>query len=113
MKKTKSEQRQIATQGGIASGEARRRKRDLKYIMEILLETDAKGMDGVTNAQAIALKQLEKALKGDSKSFEIVRDTAGQKPIDRLEVATIEDTTRQEMEAYFGRQRTDQKPAKE
>ncbi len=73
--------------GGIASGEARRRKRDIRLALEALLERDYKGKDGtsISGAEAIALKQMERALKGDTRAFEVVRDTVGQKPIDKVE----------------------------
>lgn len=72
--------------GGIASGEARRRKRDIRKALEILLEKDYTDKHGNTmsGAEAIALKQLEKALKGDTKAFEVVRDTVGQKPVEKV-----------------------------
>jgi hypothetical protein len=78
--------------GGIASGEARRRKRDIRLAMEALLEKQYKGKDGkqLSGAEAIALKQMEKALKGDAKAFELVRDTAGQKPIEKVEQVNID-----------------------
>ena len=44
--RTEKEQREIQQKGGIASGEARRRKRDLRLALEMLLEkeyTDKKG----------------------------------------------------------------------
>lgn len=84
---TADEQRQIASKGGIASGEARRRKRDIRLALEALLEREYKGKDGtsISGAEAIALKQMERALKGDTRAFEVVRDTVGQKPIDKVE----------------------------
>lgn len=85
--RTKEEQREIAKKGGKASGEARRRKRDLKKAFEALLEKnykDAKGNE-ISGAEALAMKQFEKALNGDTKAFETIRDTAGQKPVDKIE----------------------------
>lgn len=86
------ELREQTRKGGIASGEARRRKRDLRLALEALLEKEIKDKQGnvLSTAEAIALKQVEKALKGDTKAFEVVRDTAGQKPVDRHEVAGID-----------------------
>lgn len=80
------------SKGGVASGEARRRKRDLRLAFEMLLEKEFTDKTGnlISGAEALAAKQFEKALKGDSKAFEVVRDTAGQKPIEKLEVAQIE-----------------------
>ena len=84
--KAGEKQVKIASAGGKASGEAKRRKRDLRLALETLLEKDFTDKDGNTmsTAEAIALKQLEKALKGDTKAFEVVRDTAGQKPVEKV-----------------------------
>ena len=79
--------------GGIASGEARRQKRDLRKALEVLLEkTVTKDKEGneISGAEALALKQFEKALKGDTRAFEVVRDTSGQKPIEKVEVGKID-----------------------
>lgn len=90
--------------GGIASGEARRRKRDLRKAFEMLLEKEFADKSGkmISGAEALAAKQFEKALKGDSKAFEVVRDTAGQKPMERLEVSQIEkEQSVQELKELF------------
>lgn len=85
-------QAEIASKGGIASGEARRRKRDIRLALEALLEKDISDKHGnvMSTAEAIALKQVEKALKGDTKAFEVVRDTAGQKPMEKVEVSGLD-----------------------
>lgn len=82
-----------AKKGGIASGEARRRKRDIRLALEALLEKDITDKNGNTmsTAEAIAIKQIEKALKGDTKAFEVVRDSAGQKPVEKVEHIGLED----------------------
>ena len=33
----------------------------------------------------LSLAQLEKALKGDTKAYEVIRDTIGEKPTDKVE----------------------------
>ncbi len=93
-----------AKKGGIASGEARRRKRDIRLALEALLEKDITDRHGNTmsTAEAIAIKQIEKALKGDTKAFEVVRDSAGQKPSDKIDLTVNDDSTR-EMDEYFAR----------
>lgn len=89
-----------AKKGGIASGEARRRKRDIRLALEALLEKEYKGKDGkfVSGAEAIAIKQMEKALKGDTKAFEVVRDTVGQKPTEKIVVSEVDQTVIDEVE---------------
>lgn len=86
--------------GGVISGEVRRAKRDLKKALEILLEKDIHSNTGevMSGAEAIALKQMEKALKGDSKAFEIVRDTVGQKPVEKVMIAEVEQDVINEVE---------------
>lgn len=79
--------------GGKKSGEVRRQKRDLRKVMELLLNkeySDKKTGDVKTGAELIAFKQFQKALEGDTKAFEVVRDTAGQKPIDKIQIAEID-----------------------
>lgn len=85
-----------ASKGGKASAEARRRKRDLRIALESLLESEVKKKDlkgkekNMTVAEAMSLEQVRKALKGDSKAYEIVRDSSGQKPIDKIQVAEVD-----------------------
>lgn len=89
-----------AKKGGIASGEARRRRRDIRLALEALLEKTYKDRAGneLSGAEIIALKQMEKALKGDTKAFEIVRDTCGQKPVDKIMYAEVEQSVIDEVE---------------
>lgn len=99
--RSQSEARENGRNGGIASGEARRRKRDLRLAMEALLEKDITDSSGktVSGAEAIALKQFQKALKGDTRAFEMIRDTAGQKPIDKVQIQEIDQNIIDEVEA--------------
>ena len=77
--RTKEEQREIAKQGGIASGEARRRRKTLKEELLALLELN-------DNNNKISLAVLEKALKGDIQAFTTIRDTIGEKPKDEIDL---------------------------
>lgn len=40
----------------------------------------------ITNRVAMMQKMIEKALQGDNYAFQVVRDTAGEKPVDKQEV---------------------------
>ena len=86
--------------GGKASGEARAAKRDLRRALEALLEKDYTDKAGNTlsGAEIIALKQMEKAVKGDTKAFEVVRDTSGQKPVEKIVVAEVDQDIIDEIE---------------
>ena len=90
--RTEKEQREIQQKGGIASGEARRRKRDLRLALEMLLEkeyTDKKG-NVATGAEAISTKLFEQAMKGNVKAFETIRSTVGQDPVQKVEQVNID-----------------------
>lgn len=90
--------------GNKASQEAKKRKKDLKACMEALLETmitDKKTGLQVTGAEAISMKQFEKAIKGDAKAFELIRDTSGQKPIERIQVAEVDAETIKDIEGMI------------
>lgn len=80
------------SKGGLASAEARRKKRDLRLACQMMLEMDIKSKDGKvkSGAEAIVAAQMQKALKGDAKAFEVLRDTAGQKPVDKVEQVNID-----------------------
>lgn len=105
--RTTKEKREIGQMGGKASGEARRKKRDLKLAMQALLEADIKDKrtgETMSGAEAIAVAQYRKALKGDAKAFELVRDTSGQKPVEKVEQVNIDGEyidRVNELKAYF------------
>ena len=81
-----------AKKGGIASGEARRRKRDLRLALEMLLEKEMTSKDGQTmsGTEAITAKLFEQALKGNVKAFETIRSTVGQDPVQKVEQVNID-----------------------
>ena len=94
--------------GGIASGEARRAKKSLREAMQILMDTDLSGKDGksMTGTEAMAAKAFQAALKGDWKAWELVRDTAGQKPVEKVMVADVEPSVIAEVEAMVNGTKT-------
>ena len=86
--------------GGVASGEARRRKRDLRLALEMLLEkeyTDKKG-NVATGAEAISTKLFEQAMKGNVKAFETIRSTVGQDPVQKVEQVNFDAEYNQSVE---------------
>ena len=48
--------------------------------------------------EALALKAFREALDGNPKFWEIVRDTAGQKPVEKVMVAEVEQSTLDDIE---------------
>ena len=65
---------------GCSYDEAEELMKEVRYHLGVELMEDEKWKD--------AAKQFEKAMKGDTKAFEVVRDTAGQKPTDKIEMKT-------------------------
>lgn len=88
--RTKEEQRKIARQGGIASGKARRERKTLKEELLILL---SKG----DTQEKISLALLQKAMNGDTKAFEVIRDSIGEKPVEKVENTITYESTLKEM----------------
>lgn len=84
--RTLEEQREITRKGGIASGEARRKKKEIAEIARIVLEsqvTDVHDYDygavpvqEATVAELIMAVHANKALKGDKESAKLVLDAA-------------------------------------
>lgn len=101
--RTTEEQREIARQGGKASAEARRKKRDLRLALEMLLERDWTDKSGnvISGTEAITAKLFEQAMKGNVKAFETLRDTVGQAPVQKIETTVVSDETRAEIEAFL------------
>ena len=84
--RTPEEIRRITSKAGIASGESKRRTKTFKDIFEKLLKDEAIDGSNITNDELLALQMLKEANKGNTKAFEIVRDTIGQRPVDKQEV---------------------------
>ena len=85
--KTGSEQVEIARLGGFASGKARREKRTMREIAEIILSKNVTTSDGIVTVKyAVLAKVIDKALKGNLPAAEFIRDTIGEKPTDKQEV---------------------------
>ena len=83
--RTTEEARKKGRNGGKKSGEARRKKKTMREVLDILMEkqlTNAKG-EKATTLEAMMTACIKKALTGDIKANEFIRDTLGQKPIER------------------------------
>ena len=100
---SKEEAAERGRKGGINSVKSRRRKKLLRECLEELLDTEQEvKINGVTlkktNAELLSVTLMKKALKGDVKAFEVLRDTAGEKPIDKVMVADVDQSVIDEVE---------------
>ena len=102
---TSEQAREYGRRGGIKTAENRMRRKSLKEALEILLEKEYETEKGkkMTGIDLISLKQIEKAIKsGDTKAFEVIRDTIGQKPVERVEISDIDKGIADEIDGYVG-----------
>ncbi len=98
--RTTNEQREIAQKGGEISGRVRREKKVLRESLEYLLEHEIETDDGyVTGAEAIAAAAFKRTLSGDIKAMEFIRDTCGQKPVEKVMIADVDPAVIAEVEA--------------
>lgn len=102
--RTPTERRENARKAGKASGESRRRRKAMREAFDELLSrefTDKEGntTDGVT---ALVTRVYQKALKGDMRAVQFIRDTVGEMPVQRVEVDTIDPQARAEMDELLG-----------
>lgn len=94
------EVRENGRKGGIASGVARRRKKDLREACLAILETEitTKSGDKMTGSEAMVAKLFQQAMQGNIKAFIALRDTAGQKPVEKLVVSDVDPSVINEVE---------------
>lgn len=94
------EAKERGRKGGIASGKARREKKLMRETLDIILAMpmkNGKNADvesirsfaalkgkNISVQEAILIAQVQKAMKGDTKAAEYVRDTIGQKPVENV-----------------------------
>lgn len=82
--RTKEEARERGRAGGIKSGVARSKKKTMREMLDYLLEKQTKTNKGeMTTLEAMMVSMIAKAIKGDVRATEFIRDTIGQKPADK------------------------------
>lgn len=96
-----------AKRGGIASGQARRKKKEFRELFEKMLSEDGGVLNGekvtrkdMVTAKAIQVLLSEKTTDKDFiKAFEVVRDTIGERPVEKVMVAEVDQEIIDEVEA--------------
>ena len=97
--RTPSERRESAIKAGIASGDARRKKKALKEMMELALQMEEQnegyrsrmlkaGWDPENMTQMTVITQglIQKAKAGDVQAYNAIRDIIGEKPAEKMEL---------------------------
>ena len=88
-----SKARELGRRGGIASGKAKRDKKRLRELAQMILDEEVPDANGnlMSRGEAALRVQARKAiLDGDVKALAFLRDTAGQAPVAQVEVATAD-----------------------
>lgn len=96
--KTPEERKEILSRAGKNSARSRRKKRDLKKCLALLMESEVPESDqmqmvrkmlmaygiedteDMTYGAAVSVAMLQKAIKGNVKAAEFIRDAAGMNP---------------------------------
>lgn len=107
-RRTREEHSEDSRRGGIASGKSRRELKAFKECINELLGQDGGEYDGeiVSKRYIIATRAVKYLIEDEdldarsfAKMFEVVRDTIGEKPIDRFQIAEINQKDIDEVEA--------------
>lgn len=78
--RTKKEARERGRAGGIKSGKVRAERKTFKEeLLTLLREKDTQ--------KNISVALVLKALDGDIRAFEVLRDTVGEKPTDKIDMS--------------------------
>ena len=99
--RSKEEVREINARGGRKSGETRRKQRDMREIAKAILEhamneaqidevlgSSKDLLDGDKSVMAVlTARMVQEAGKGSYKHYETLRDTAGFKPKDEIDIS--------------------------
>lgn len=91
--RTSEEAKKRGSAGGKKSGKARRNKAMLRDCLQILMEQKIINPENgkkITGAEQLSVNLWSKALSEEdtakaARAFEVLRDTAGQKPVDKIE----------------------------
>lgn len=76
--RTESEAREKGKNGGKASGKSRQERKALKEELLLLLSKN-------NTQEKVSLALIKQAMNGNTKAYEIIRDTIGEKPVDKVE----------------------------
>ena len=90
-----------AKEAGKLSGIARKEKGDLRKLCQLWMEEEvATGKDGekITGGQMMVRVAVKEVAKGNPRFWELLRDTAGFKPVDKVMVSEVEPAVIAEVE---------------
>ena len=90
--------REIGSKGGKASVKVRRERKAMREQLEMLLKLPLKNeklkeqiadlgveVKEIDNQMAMTIALYQEAMRGNTKAYEIIRDTIGEKPIEQVQ----------------------------
>ena len=89
--RSKEDQRKIRSKAGKKSGEVRRKRKALREELLALLSTG-------NTQKNISLALIDQALNGNVKAFETIRDTIGEKPVEKVVMSEVDPNVISEVE---------------
>lgn len=95
---SKEEAKKRGSKGGKASVKSRRQRKAMKEQLEILLNLPLKDKNlkeeisnlgveekDIDNQMAMTIALYQEAIRGNTKAYELIRDTIGEKPIEQVQ----------------------------
>lgn len=76
---TSEQAREYGRKGGLKRAENEKKRKTLREELLVLLETNQ-------YQEKMSLALIKQALDGNTKAFEVIRDSIGEKPNDKLEL---------------------------
>lgn len=110
------EARENGRKGGLKSGEVRAARKTLREELLALLTQDITDKNGrqMKMQTAISASMVKQALSGSTKAYEIIRDTIGEKPIDKVMISEVDPETINEVERLvYSEEPEDDQPEEE
>lgn len=84
--RTPKERSELARKAGKASGKARRQRKEFRELLELALSQPNADNPDVDNWTVATAALLQKAMGGDVRAWEVMRDTLGQKPVEETRI---------------------------
>lgn len=88
------EQRERARRAGKRSAQVRRERKTMRQELEILLNEEIHDKNGkaMNTQKALGTSLIKAALNGDVRAFIAIRDTIGEKPVEKVDVQAADFT---------------------
>lgn len=100
--RTPEERSEIAKKGNVASNAKRRENNSLRKALQVWLQSDSgvkdKNGEPLSGTQLMVAVAVKEMARGNPKYWELIRDTAGQKPVEQIMVAEVDPAVIDEIE---------------